>query len=556
MIKRLAACIREYKRPTILTPVCMVGEVVCECTIPLLTADLINAIQNGCTMQTILSFGLKLFVIAMLSLGFGSLSGWFAAEAAAGFAKNLRHDLYYQVQGFSFANIDRFSTSSLVTRLTTDVTNIQNAFMMCIRIAVRAPMMLVFAVVMSVRVGKQLALIFAGIVPVLGFALFLMIRSALPLFKAVFKKYDALNNSVQENVQAMRVVKSFVREDYETQKFSAASDSVRADFLKAEKILALNSPVMQFCVYTSMILISFFAAKLTGGALPEGLVSSIMPIRLPRVLCVALTGASLSLAGAAMQGLLKNPLADGSTLGVSSGASLGAVCAIAFGVTLPGFPFAGTMVMAILFAFGSLLVILGLSYKLDRSLSTNTIILIGVIFSMFVSSIMSIVITFAADKVQKITFWTMGSLSGSTYQNAAVLALALAVCGAVILLHAQILNAFAVGEDNARQIGVDVKRAKLVLLITVSVLIGVCVSIGGTIGFVGLVTPHMARMLVGPNHRRLLPAAMFGGAVFLMLADLVARTLLNPLELPIGVVTSFVGAIVFVVIFYQSRKEH
>ena len=207
--------------------------------------------------------------------------------------------------------------------------------------------------------------------------------------------------------------------------------------------------------------LAFFAAKLTGGALPEGLVSSIMPIRLPRVLCVAVTGAALSLAGAAMQGLLKNPLADGSTLGVSSGASLGAVCAIAFGVTLPGFPFAGTMVMAILFAFGSLLVILGLSYKLDRSLSTNTIILIGV-----------------------------------------------------------------------------------------------CVSIGGTIGFVGLVTPHMARMLVGPNHRRLLPAAMFGGAVFLMLADLVARTLLNPLELPIGVVTSFVGAIVFVVIFYQSRKEH
>ena len=287
--------------------------------------------------------------------------------------------------------------------------------------------------------------------------------------------------------------------------------------------------------------LAFFAAKLTGGALPEGLVSSIMPIRLPRVLCVALTGAALSLAGAAMQGLLKNPLADGSTLGVSSGASLGAVCAIAFGISLPGFPFAGTMVMAILFAFGSLLVILGLSYKLDRSLSTNTIILIGVIFSMFVSSIMSIVITFAADKVQKITFWTMGSLSGSTYQNAAVLALALAVCGAVILLHAQILNAFAVGEDNARQIGVDVKRAKLVLLITV---------------FVGLVTPHMARMLVGPNHRRLLPAAMFGGAVFLMLADLAARTLLNPLELPIGVVTSFVGAIVFVVIFYQSRKEH
>ena len=225
-------------------------------------------------------------------------------------------------------------------------------------------------------------------------------------------------------------------------------------------------------------------------------------------------------------------------------------------MTLPGLPFAGTMGMAIVFAFLSLLVILGLSYKLDRSLSTNTIILIGVIFSMFVSSIMSIVITFAADKVQRITFWTMGSLSGSTYQNAAVLAGALLICGTVILLHAQILNAFAVGEDNARQIGVDVKRAKFVLLIMVSMLIGVCVSIGGTIGFVGLVTPHMARMLVGPNHKRLLPAAMFGGAVFLMLADLIARILLNPLELPIGVVTSFVGAIVFVVIFYQSRKEH
>ena len=262
MIKRLSACIREYKKQTILTPVCMVGEVVCECTIPLLTADLINSIQNGCDLRTILLYGLKLFVIAMPSLGFGALSGWFAAEAAANNAKNLRHDLYYQVQSFSFANIDRFSTSSLVTRLTTDVTNIQNAFMMCIRIAVRAPMMLVFAVIMSIRVGKQLAFIFAGTVPILGLALFCMIRSALPLFKAVFKKYDALNNSVQENVQGMRVVKSFVREDYETQKFSAASDSVRADFLKAEKILALNSPVMQFCVYTSMILISFFAAKL------------------------------------------------------------------------------------------------------------------------------------------------------------------------------------------------------------------------------------------------------------------------------------------------------
>ena len=262
MIKRLAGCIRQYKRDTILTPLFMVGEVSCECIIPLLTADLINNIQAGCSMDVILGYGLKLFLVAMLSLACGAASGWFCASSSAGFARNLRKDLYYKVQDFSFSNIDRFSTSSLVTRLTTDVANVQQAFMMMTRMAVRAPMMLIFASIMSIRVGKQLAFIFAGIIPVLGFCLYLMAKTAMPLFKAVFKKYDRLNNSVQENVQAMRVVKSFVREDYETQKFSAASDSVRADFLKAEKILALNSPVMQFCVYTSMILISFFAAKL------------------------------------------------------------------------------------------------------------------------------------------------------------------------------------------------------------------------------------------------------------------------------------------------------
>lgn len=290
---------------------------------------------------------------------------------------------------------------------------------------------------------------------------------------------------------------------------------------------------------------------------PESLASTgsiILSSRLPRVLCVALTGAALSLAGGAMQGLLKNPLADGSTLGVSSGASLGAVIAIAFGLTFPGLPFAGTMIMAILFAFLSLLIILGLAYKLDYSLSTNTIILIGVIYSMFMSSAMNIVITFASDRVQQITFWTMGSLQNSSYHNAAILTGALLLCGGVLLAHTRELNAFAVGEDNARHVGVDVRRTKLTVLITVSVLIGVCVSIGGTIGFVGLVTPHMTRMLVGPNHRRLLPASAFGGAVFLLLADLVARVALNPLVLPIGVVTSLVGAVVFIFIFYQTRK--
>ena len=292
-----------------------------------------------------------------------------------------------------------------------------------------------------------------------------------------------------------------------------------------------------------------------GLPMPEGIsVPIILSVRLPRVLCVALTGAALSLCGGAMQGLLKNPLADGSTLGVASGASLGAVIAIAFGITLPTVPFSGTMVLAIVFAFLSLLIILTLAYKIDYSMSTNTIILIGVIYSMFVSSILSLVISFASDRVKQITFWTMGSLSGTTLKNALVLLCALVIFGGIILRYARELNAFAVSENNARNIGVPVRRVKLVLLIAVSAMIGVCVSIGGTIGFVGLVTPHMVRMIVGPDHKRLLPASIFGGAVFLMLADLLARTLLNPIELPIGVVTSFIGAFLFIVIFYRSKR--
>lgn len=294
---------------------------------------------------------------------------------------------------------------------------------------------------------------------------------------------------------------------------------------------------------------------LSGQGTGEGMNAIIVfSVRLPRVLCVALTGAALSVCGAAMQGLLKNPLADGSTLGVSSGASLGAVLSIAFGITLPGVPLAGTMSMAMLFAFLSLIVILGLAYRLDGSLATGTIILIGVIYSMFVSSVLSLVITFAPDKVQSITFWTMGSLAGRGYTHVLVLLGALCVFGGILLGCARELNAFAIGEDNARHIGVNVKKVKLVILITVSIMIGVCVSIGGTISFVGLVTPHMTRMIVGPNHKRLLPSSMFSGAVFLLLADLVARTLLSPIELSIGVVTSLVGAVAFVIIFYRTRK--
>jgi len=276
--------------------------------------------------------------------------------------------------------------------------------------------------------------------------------------------------------------------------------------------------------------------------------------RLPRVLCVALTGASLSLCGASMQGLLKNPLADGSTLGVSTGASLGAVTAIAFNIAIPALPFAGTTVMAIIFAFLSLMIILSLAWRLDRSLSTHTIILIGVIFSMFVSSLMTILITFVPEKVKNITFWTMGSLGGSSYQNALMLAVALAAGSFVLLRMAQELNAFAVGEDNALHVGVNVRRVRLTVLITVSVLIGVCVSIGGSIAFVGLVTPHIVRLIVGPNHKRLLPASLFGGAVFLMLCDLAARILLAPRELPVGVVTSLLGALLFVTILYRTRR--
>lgn len=318
---------------------------------------------------------------------------------------------------------------------------------------------------------------------------------------------------------------------------------------------------MLFCVSVGSVsvpLLDTFSAiyrAILGHPMSEDLSHTIiLTVRLPRVICVALVGASLSLCGGAMQGLIRNPLADGSTLGVSSGASLGAALAIAFGITIPGAPFAGTMAMAMLFSFLSLLVILSLAYKLDYSLSTNTIVLIGIVFTMFAHSIISLIISFAGEKVRPLLFWTMGSLSGSSYLNALTLLFALMLFGGIILRYGRELNAFAIGEDNARHVGVDVKRVKFVVLVAVSALIGVCVSIGGTIGFVGLIMPHMTRMIVGPNHKRLLPAVLFSGATFLMLADLLARTIVSPLELPIGVVTSFIGSIVFVMIFYSRQK--
>lgn len=280
----------------------------------------------------------------------------------------------------------------------------------------------------------------------------------------------------------------------------------------------------------------------------------IVSVRLPRVICTALCGAALALCGATMQGLLRNPLADGSTMGVSSGAALGAVLAIALGFSIPGIPGSGVTLAAIVFAGISLVLILSLAYNLDHSLTTHTIILIGVVFSMFANSMISLIQTFSREKVKTIVFWMMGSLADSSYQNVLTILAALFICGAVVLCHARELNAFAVGEDNARNIGVNVRRIKLMLLIAVSALIGVCVSIGGSIGFAGLIIPHITRMLTGPNHKRLLPASMFLGALFLMLADLTGRVILRPLEVPVGVVTAIIGAVVFVYIFYQTRK--
>ncbi len=280
MWKTLIHSIREYKKPSILAPIYVSAEVVIECIIPFITALLVNQIKAGCTFNVVLRYGLILIVLASLSLNFGRLSGKTAATAASGFARNLRRDLFSSIQSFSFENIDRFSSSSLVTRLTTDVSNVQNAYMMLIRVAIRSPLMLIFAVVMSFIMGGKLALIFVVVIPMLGIGLFFIIRSAFPIFRRVFRKYDTLNRSIQENVQGIRVVKSFVREDYEKQKFGVAAEELRQEFTKAEKILAFNGPMMQFCLYINMVFILTFGAytiATTGGLhFNVGQLSSLM----------------------------------------------------------------------------------------------------------------------------------------------------------------------------------------------------------------------------------------------------------------------------------------
>ena len=277
MLKKLAKSIREYKKVSIITPIFTTLEVVMEVIIPLLLAKLIDEGVNVGNMPMILKIGLELIFVAILSLTFGVIAAKLAAKAANGFAKNLRHDMYYNVQNFSFSNIDKFSTSSIVTRLTTDVTNIQQSYQMMMRIVIRAPLMLIFSLIMAFSINKKLSLIFVGIMPILVIGLFLIMKKVHPIFESVFKTYDKLNTVVQENVKGIRVVKSFVTEEKEKNKFNSVSEEIYNKFTKAEKLLILNNPLMQFATYTGLILISWFAARfIVAGDLTTGQLTSLI----------------------------------------------------------------------------------------------------------------------------------------------------------------------------------------------------------------------------------------------------------------------------------------
>lgn len=262
MVRKLLRSVREYKTSSLLAPLFVTCEVILEVIIPMLMANLIDFGIEAGNMQYILKMGLALIICCIVSLTFGALSGKYAAVASAGFAKNLREDMYNKVQEYSFSNIDKFSTASIVTRLTTDITNIQNAYMMSIRVAVRCPIMLIFALFMAFQINSHLAPIFVIAIPILAVGLVIIISNAKRIFERVFRTYDKLNNVVQENLHGIRVVKSFVREDYETEKFCSVSKEIYQDFSKAEKILAFNAPLMQFCAYGCMLLISWLGAKL------------------------------------------------------------------------------------------------------------------------------------------------------------------------------------------------------------------------------------------------------------------------------------------------------
>lgn len=280
MIRKLAKSIREYKTPSIITMLLMVGEVVIECLIPFITADLVNDIKAGVELSELLKTGLILVALAVVSLSCGGIAAYTCSKASAGFAKNLRHDVFTRIQKFSFHNIDKFSTSSLVTRLTTDITHVQMSYMMIIRTAIRSPLMFVFAIIMAYKMGGSLATTFVVVVPVLIFGLLLVARTAMPAFRRVFKKYDRLNESIEENVRAMRVVKGFSREKYETKKFTNAATDICKDFTKAERIVALNGPIMQICMYFNMVFVLIVGSKLTisskGALLDVGQISAML----------------------------------------------------------------------------------------------------------------------------------------------------------------------------------------------------------------------------------------------------------------------------------------
>ncbi len=263
MFRKLLKSVREFKRPTILTLIFIIGEAIIETFIPFITADLVNKIKSGVEMDIIIKTGVLLAGMACFSLICGGVAGFTCAKASAGFAKNLRKDVFSKIQGFSFENIDKFSSSSLVTRLTTDITHVQMSYMMVIRTAIRSPLMLLFSIVMSYIMGGALSTAFVVVIPFLTFGLYLVSRKAMPAFRRVFKKYDRLNESIEENVMAMRVVKGFSREEYEKEKFGKAAEDIRADFTKAEKIVALNRPIMQVCLYFNMVFVLFVGSRMT-----------------------------------------------------------------------------------------------------------------------------------------------------------------------------------------------------------------------------------------------------------------------------------------------------
>lgn len=278
--RKLTESVREYKTAAVVTPLLVLGEVVFEVMIPLYTADLIDAIKSGADLSQILSTGGVLALMALVSLAFGAAAGLTCAKASTGFAKNLRKDMFYNIQTFSFAVIDRFSSSSLVTRITTDVMNVQMAYMMLIRTAIRSPFMLVLAFIAAYSMAGWLALVFVVIIPVLAVALFAVIRKVVPVFRRIFRKYDALNERAEENLAGIRVVKSYVREDYEKDKYDRAATEVQNDFTYAERILALNAPIMNFCIYTVMVFViyagSFAIVSTRGELLDVGQFSSLI----------------------------------------------------------------------------------------------------------------------------------------------------------------------------------------------------------------------------------------------------------------------------------------